>query len=410
MRAEDLVQGAHHVVDEVEPRLRALVDEPDRRGRLLAEVQRQDRALKPFIVGIKDIVNVAGIETRAGSDLPAELFDGPEATVVTRLRAAGGIVLAKTTTTEFAFSEPAPTTNPHNELHTPGGSSSGSAAAVAAGYTRLAIGTQTVDSIVTPASYCGVVGFKPSYGRVPVDGVLELAPAMDHVGVLAHDVNTTEFAASIICDGWRGKLQPGLPVVGLPDPAFLDLVDTATRAAFDRTVATLEASGCHVIASGVLADITVIARRHRRLIAVQFASVHRDWFARYGDRYRPRTAALFAEGESLDPSAVQEGLAGSFELRSKLDETMDDLGIDVWMSPATTGPAPRGLDSVGDPIMGVPWTHAHLPVICLPSAMSPDGLPLGIQLTGRPGGDEALLGFARSLEHALGVTWKSPEP
>ena len=401
MQTKHLIQEACALVDRVEPRLCALVAEPKRRHRLLAEAERQEPSVRPFLVGVKDIVNVAGLPTQAGSTLPGSLFAGPEATVVSRLRAAGAIVLGKTTTTEFAFSEPPPTTNPHDERHTPGGSSSGSAAAVAAGYVPLAIGTQTVDSIVTPAAYCGVVGFKPSYGRAPIDSVVPFSPAMDHVGFLAIDVETIAFAAEIVCEGWREMTESALPAIGLPAPSHLDPIETVAKSAFDHTVAALSGAGCRVLRTASLPDTTAIARRHRRLIAAQFTTVHREWFSEYGDRYRPKSAALFAEGAALDSSVVDEGVKSSARLRADLERTMDDLGIDVWMSPAATGPAPRGLDSIGDPIMAVPWTHAHLPVVCLPAGITLSGLPLGIQLVGRIGADEQLLGFARVVARAL---------
>jgi Asp-tRNA(Asn)/Glu-tRNA(Gln) amidotransferase A subunit family amidase len=400
--AKQLIREACDRVDLIEPRLRALVAEPDRERRLLAEAERHDPSLQPFLVGIKDIVNVAGLPTKAGSTLPSELFAGPEASVVSRLRTAGAIVLGKTTTTEFAFSQPAPTTNPHNEHHTPGGSSSGSAAAVAAGYVPLAIGTQTVDSIVTPAAYCGVVGYKPSYGRIPIDGVLPFSQAMDHVGFLASDLTTIEFAAGIVCSDWRGTIEPELPAIGLPAPAYFESVEPAAIAIFDRTVAALSAAGCRVLQTDRLADIAEIGRRHRRLIASQFATVHREWYSDYGDRYRPKSEALFAEGAALGPDVVEEGLKGSTHLRTDLEQTMDELGIDIWISPATTGPAPRGLETIGDPIMAMPWTHAHLPVVCLPTGTTPSGLPLGIQLVGRLGADEELLDFARAVARSLG--------
>jgi len=399
--AKQLIQETCDLVDRVEPRLLALVVEPKRRRRLLAEADRQDPSLRQFLIGVKDIVNVTGLPTRAGSTLPGRLFAGPEATVVSRLRAAGAIVLGKTTTTEFAFSEPPPTTNPHDERHTPGGSSSGSAAAVAAGYVPLAIGTQTVDSIVTPAAYCGVVGFKPSYGRVPVDSVVPFSPTMDHVGFLARDMEMIAFAAEIVCDGWHATTESALPAIGLPAPSHLDPIETVAESAFDHTVAALSAAGCRVLHTDSLADTAAISDRHRRLIAAQFAALHREWFSKYGDRYRPKSAALFAEGGALDSSVVDEGVKSSARLRADLERTMDDLGIDVWMSPAATGPAPRGLESIGDPIMAVPWTHAYLPVVCLPAGIAPSGLPLGIQLVGRSGADEQLLGFAGAVARAL---------
>ena len=265
----------------------------------------------------------------------------------------------------------------------------------------LAIGTQTVDSIVIPAAYCGVVGFKPSYGRIPVDSVVPFSPAMDHVGFLARDVETIAFAAEIVCDGWNATTQSALPTIGLTAPSHLDPVDASARSVFDQTVATLSVAGCRVLRTDSLADTTAIARRHRRLVAAQFATVHREWFSEYGDRYRPKSAALFAEGAALSPNVIDKGAESSARLRSSLEQTMDDLGIDVWMSPAATGPAQRGLEAIGDPIMALPWTHAHLPVVCLPAGTAPSGLPLGIQLVGRLGADEQLLGFARAVARSL---------
>lgn len=150
-----------------------------------------------------------------------------------------------------------------------------------------------------------------------------------------------------------------------------------------------------------LTETGIIARRHRRLVAAEFASVHQEWFSEYGDRYRPKSAALFAEGAALDPNAIREGVKGSSRLRADLERTMDDLGIDIWMGPAATGPASRGLETIGDPVMAVPWTHAHMPVVCLPAGTAPSGLPLGIQLIGRLGADEQLLGFARAVARSL---------
>jgi Asp-tRNA(Asn)/Glu-tRNA(Gln) amidotransferase A subunit family amidase len=214
-------------------------------------------------------------------------------------------------------------------------------------------------------------------------------------------LETIAFAAEIVCDGWRTMTESALPAIGLPAQSHLDPVDAAARAVFDHTVAALSAAGYRVLHTDSLADTTAIARRHRRLIAAQFATVHREWFSEYGDRYRPKSVALVTEGAALSPNVIDEGVKSSARLRSSLERTMDDLGIDVWMSPAATGPAPRGLEAIGDPIMAVPWTHAHLPVVCLPAGTAPSGLPLGIQLVGRLGADEQLLGFARAVARSF---------
>ena len=151
-------------------------------------------------VGVKDIFHAAGFETRAGSQLPPELLTGPEADAVGRLRAAGCLILGKTVTTEFAYYEPEPTRNPHNLAHTPGGSSSGSAAAVAAGLAPLALGTQTIGSVIRPAAFCGIVGFKPSYGRISPEGLIFFSPSLDHVGLFTQDVAGMSLAAAVLCE------------------------------------------------------------------------------------------------------------------------------------------------------------------------------------------------------------------
>src|SRR5262249_2824459 len=160
-------------------------------------------SLYGVLIGVKDIFRATGFPTRAGSRLPPELLAGDEASCVTLLKSRGALILGKTVTAEFAYIDPGPTRNPYNLDHTPGGSSSGSAAAVAAGYCSLALGTQTIGSVIRPASYCGIVGFKPSYDRIPTDGVIHVSKALDHVGLLMQDVPGMALAASILCREWR---------------------------------------------------------------------------------------------------------------------------------------------------------------------------------------------------------------
>lgn len=392
-------------VTRVDGRVRALVDEPDRPGRIAAELSTLDErgvgsrcALFGLSVGVKDIIRAEGLPTRAGSALPTAEFEGPEASAVGRLRSAGGLVLGKTTTTEFAFSEPPPTVNPHAPEHTPGGSSSGSAAAVAAGIAPLALGSQTVDSIITPAAYCGVVGFKPTFERVGIDGVVPFAPSMDTLGGMSQDVEGITLLASVICDSWRPSPTKAPAVLGLPSKAFLHAATPRALTAFRVAIDRLSEIGWTFVATDALENFTEILGRHRRLIAREFADQHREWFMRYGDRYRPKTAALFAEGSALDRRAIHDGLDGAERLRRELTDATDRHGIDAWVSPATTGPAPRGLAYIGDPTMATPWTHARLPAVTVPGPPASDGLPLGIQLVGRSGADEALLAVAQSIE------------
>lgn len=397
-RLEDLEKGDSEV--------RAFLIERNRRQRVSGDLELlsdiEPSPLLGSLIGVKDIINVEGLPTRAGSDLPSELFAGPEARVVSRLKKHGALVAGKTTTTEFAFSEPPPTRNPRNGSHTPGGSSSGSAAAVGAGLVQLAIGTQTVDSIVTPAAYCGVVGFKPTYRRIPVAGVLPCSPSMDHVGFLTDTVNTAMIGAAATFDEWSREDVDHTPIVlAVPGPGYLRKVERESLGHFAETLKRLRGQGVRVVETDALEDIDQLVRAHRRLNAAEFAKVHWQWHARYGDRYRPRTAAFFAEGRDLPDSAVDEGRSSGRELRDRLTEILDRGGISAWVAPSATGPAPEGLDYIGDPTMSIPWTHAHLPVVALPTGEDSNGLPLGIQLVGRHDGDEGLLALASTVEAGI---------
>jgi Asp-tRNA(Asn)/Glu-tRNA(Gln) amidotransferase A subunit family amidase len=396
-------------IDAREPELQALVPEPGRRERLrreaaalLARFPRPESRPPLFgvLVGVKDIVSVDGFATRAGSRLPPELFVGPEASCVTALRRAGALVLSKTVTTEFAYFEPGPTRNPHNPAHTPGGSSSGSAAAVAAGYCPLALGTQTIGSVIRPASYCGVVGFKPTFGRIPTDGVVPWSPSADHVGLFAPDVASVARAAAVLCAGWRAVAVAGRPALGVPEGPYLRQAEPEALAVFEEQMRRLAAAGWQVRRVPALRDITPITERHRRMTIAEAASVHAAWFEAYGALYRPRTAAAIREGRDVPPEELAAARAGRLTLRAGLEGLMEAAGIDLWATPAATGPAPRGLDSTGNPAMSVPWTHAGMPALSLPAGTL-GGLPLGLQLTARAGQDEALLAWAAAVADAI---------
>jgi Asp-tRNA(Asn)/Glu-tRNA(Gln) amidotransferase A subunit family amidase len=416
-------------IEAVEPRLQALLPEPDRRARLLKEAGElqarfPDPSRRPALfgtpIGVKDIFRVDGFLTRAGSRLPTELFAGPEASCVGALRRAGALVLGKTVTTEFACFAPGPTRNPRRLTHTPGGSSSGSAAAVAAGYCPLALGSQTIGSVIRPAAYCGITGFKPTCGRIPIDGVIPVAPSLDHVGFFTPDAGSLARVAAVLCSGWRSA--PGIefeepPAVGVPEGPYLSQASPEALSAFEQQVARLEAAGCRVrrvpasqvgsprrrrrcAEEGVppLGEIEAINRRHKRLMVAEMSQVHAAWFAEHESLYHPRTADLIREGQSVSAAEAAEARAGQSALRQELQGLMTDHGILAWISPAATGPAPEGLDSTGDPIMNLPWTHAGLPVVTIPAGAAANGLPLGLQIAAAAGEDEWLVAFAAWLE------------
>jgi Asp-tRNA(Asn)/Glu-tRNA(Gln) amidotransferase A subunit family amidase len=328
-------------------------------------------------------------------------LQGRQSVVVGQLNQAGALVLGKTVSTEFAYFGPGPTRNPRNPAHTPGGSSSGSAAAVAAGLAPLALGTQTVGSIIRPASFCGVVGFKPSYDRTSRVGVIPLAPSLDHVGTFTSDVAGARLAASVICAGWRPDTPPRPPVLAVPQGPYLSYASDEMLAAFRDCVAALGAAGCVVIDVPAMPDFTDIGARHNLIVAAEAARVHELWFDRYRDRYHTKTAELVVRGRQLAPEALAQALLGRRQLRHELTHLMNLHGVDLWISPAAPGPAPAGLESTGDPVMNFAWTHSGLPAVTVLMATAANGLPLGLQLTGRWWADELVLAWAEPIERTL---------
>ncbi len=352
-------------------------------------------------VGVKDIFHVDGFPTRAGSRLPPDVLTGPQAECVGILKSAGVLVLGKTVTTEFAYFAPGPTSNPHNLAYTPGGSSSGSAAAVAAGLCPLSLGTQTIGSIIRPASYCGVVGFKPSYGRIPVDGVIPLAPSVDHVGFFTGDIEGAILVASVLCRDWAFGEELPPAVLGVPEGPYLERASEEGMSHFRQTCKRLSDVGFDIRPVEMLDDFEEIVERHNSLVAAEAAIVHRDWFRDYSDVYHGKTAQLIHKGEGVDPDVLKACRQGREKLRDGILDNMKRHDLSAMLAPAAVGPPPQGFDSTGDPVMNLPWTHAGLPVVGLPSGLSRKGLPMGLQLVGLWMDDEALLRLAKQIAEAL---------
>ena len=397
------------LIDASEPRIQALLPETGRRARLLHEAQELQMRFPDFTsrpplfgipVGIKDIFRIDGFPTRAGSQLPAELFKGPESDCVRTLRSVGALILGKTATTEFAYFEPGPTRNPRNLDYTPGGSSSGSAAAVAAGFCPLAIGTQTIGSTIRPAAFCGTVGFKSSYGRIPMTGGILCSETFDHVGIFTSDVASMQLAASQVCQNWRKvkiQIHGGLPTLGVPDGPYLEQASAEGLAAFKHQLSLLKKAGYTIRHVKALEEIDTINRQHSRLIFAEMAQVHSEWFTHYGSLYRPRTASAIREGQEVSTEELSDLRDSPTKLRMELDALMAQAGIDVWICPSAPGPAPEGITSTGSPLMNLPWTHAGMPAISLPAGYAANGLPLGLQCVGAFMADESLLEWTNPL-------------
>lgn len=377
----------------------AFLDEPDRRERLARDVP-PDGPLHGVPVGVKDLYRVDGLPTAAGSALPAELFEGAQSWIVSVMRSAGAVVLGKTAMDEFAYCEPPPTRNPRDLTRTPDGSSGGSAAAVAAGMCPLALGSQTLHSTIGPAAYCGVVGYKASFGRWPFDGV-PAAPSFDTIGLLADDVATVTRAATEL-PGWKPD-EASRPVLGVPDPWGVRRLHTDGWTAFARHVDMLREAGFEIRPSTVPWNddaagwLSVIGD----LVNAEFAEVHRDWFDRYRHLYRPYTADAIERGRAVQSDRVEQCRERRRSFIDALDAVTEERGIDCWICPAAGSVAPLFDGSTRDTWMTCFWSLAGWPTVNIPIFDGEGGLPHGVQVVTRHGHDERLLHWAAAIHRAL---------
>lgn len=407
---EDNLNQLEERFNRIEPQIHAFIPEADRFKRLrrdLADLIKKypEPQSRPVLFGIpvaiKDLYHVDGFETSAGSKLPPEFLKGEEGEVIKSLKVAGALILGKTVTTEFAYFAPGPTRNPHNLNHTPGGSSSGSAAAVAAGLTPLAFGTQTIGSIIRPAAYCGVVGFKPSQGRISTSGIIPLAPSVDQAGIFTSDVESAEYMSAILCKDWRNKTETAPKKFVIPEGPCLKNADIGALKHFESVCKLLTNSGFDIISMQMLNDLDEIVHNHKSLVAAESAIVHKDWFAKFSNQYHPKTAELIRSGQAISSNELEKYRQSCSKLRDEIVGLMDNHNIDAILSPSAPGPAPVGLGSTGDPIMNLPWTHAGLPVINIPSGVSSDKLPYGLQITGKFRFDEQLLQITKKIKKRI---------
>jgi len=397
--------------EEVEPNVRAFVPEAGRFKRLRSEGKTllkhyPNPEIRPplfgLFVGVKDIFHADGFATRAGSHVPPERLSGSEAVSVTKLKHAGALIFGKTVTTEFAYFAPGPTRNPKNLNHTPGGSSSGSAAAVAAELVPLALGTQTIGSITRPASFCGVVGFKPTYERISRSGVIPLSPSVDHIGFFTNDLKTALKTAKILCNDWKSpRINTRKPVLGIPEGPYLQKAGEEMMAHFTQTCRQLNDAGFTLKSVSAMNDFEEIYDRHNNIVAVEAAQIHKEWYPEFGMSYHPRTIELIERGQQVDPKTYRFALQGREKLREGLTTLMNDHGLDLWLSPSAIGSAPRGFESTGDPVMNLPWTHCGFPTLNIPTSMNTNSLPLGLQFAAQWGSDEDLLSWGNEIERLL---------
>ena len=417
---QDYVASCSARVAELEPRVqawewfdaqRALADAEERAGGILA-----DLPLYGIPVGVKDIINTRGIPTRMGSRIFAANVPSHSAWVVRRLEALGGLVMGKTVTTEFAFRTPGKTRNPWNPAHTPGGSSSGSAAAVAAGFVPVAIGTQTLGSVIRPAAFCGVVGYKPSFGAISRNGVHPFASSLDTVGVFARSVaDAAWFGACLMGQDARDEATSvrgpvhllRVPLELLAEPPRLAVVRTpkwnvaseVQRSHFDECVATLGNAGARVkevtlprLFDDAWENVMTIASHDA---VKSFALVE----SRHRIRLSPALIELLDRGHRVTPEQYARAKERRDTYRAWFDSMFERF--DAIATIPAAGEAPEGLSHTGDPTFASLWTQTGMPAITIPSGRGPRGLPLGFQVVGRYRDDERALQVAAWCEATM---------
>ncbi|MGH7375417.1 MAG: amidase [Candidatus Rokuibacteriota bacterium] len=361
-------------------------------------------------VALKDIFDAAGVPTTSGAPAWATRTPTHDAASVARLRGAGAVPMGKLTTTPFAFLDPSATRNPWNPEHTPGGSSSGPAAAVAARMVPLALGSQTLGSVLRPAAYCGVVGFKPTHGRISVAGVLALAESLDHVGVFARAVEDCALALSVLTGSdLSGTAPPDdyLAAIAEPPPPRIGvLASLVARTApemgkhLEATMRGLEAAGARLVEVALPASFPTLGEAGEIVLRAEAAASHASLYARHADEYPPRVRETIGLGRAV--SAVQYLAAQDARRRAREELNAIAAGYDAMLAPTIGAPAPRGLASTGDPSFCAPFTFAGMPAIALPTDVDGAGLPLSLQLVGAAWGESRLLATAAWCERVIG--------
>jgi Asp-tRNA(Asn)/Glu-tRNA(Gln) amidotransferase A subunit family amidase len=345
----------------------------------------------PF--GVKDLIETRGLSTAYGSPAYKGRIGTDDAAIVRDLRARGGIVLGKTDCAAFAYTTPPPTRNPRDLAHTPGGSSSGSAAAVAAGMVPFAIGTQTRGSVVRPASFCGVTGFKPSYGLLPMEGVLPLAKSLDTLGFLTN--TPTDMLAL-----WDAIGYPTGPAeeFALGVPETRQEVDPVMAAAFENAITVLKKAGATIRPLDIAGTLAKLSDGNKKIMFYEGARFHEQRYKEYGSCLDPALVEMIQQGLAMPTKQYDEDMQFVAACKARFTEMFKSTL--VILTPAAPGPAPLGLASTGDPRMNAAWTSLGVPAITIPMPVA-SGLPLGLQLTADRKQDSRVLATAVRLYGVL---------
>ena len=372
-------------------------------------------------IGLKDIYYTAGIPTKAGSEVYKDFVPDYDATSLTLLRKAGALMLGKAVTTEFACLDPSPTYNPWNPAHTPGGSSSGSAVAVASRMCPAALGSQTVGSVLRPAAYNGVVGFKPTFGRVSRYGVVPVSWNLDTVGWLVRTVEDAALLLQVMAgpdvsdpvsshepvgDYLSAIGDPPAPRVGILRRYFYEGADAESRRHLDAVVEKLAQAGAAVEELPLPESIEGAYLDQRLIMAVEAAAFHEPMYRRQAEDYQPKLRAMLAEG--LETDGIDYSRALERRRRFTTDMELAAQQCDVLLTPGAPSPPQADRTNTGDPAFQGPWTSCGFPAIALPSGLAESGVPLGIQMVASPFAEARLLSAAAWCEDVLGVSLSPP--
>ena len=351
-------------------------------------------------LAVKDNIDTADLPTCYGSEIYDRHQPTSDAACVAQARKAGAIVVGKTVTTEFAYYRPGKTVNPHDPERTPGGSSQGSAAAVGAGLVPLAFGTQTAGSIIRPAAYCGIVGYKPTWGLIPRAGVKVISDWLDTVGLMARDVEDAAFAIAGLTARPALRPKPGgtfrIAVLREPYPGH---AEPEAVHALDRAMAALEKAGHAVRDLPTPPALQQLAKQQRLVMAYEMDKALADERRRHEAKLSSILKSYLDEGRSISARAYDGAIAATREMIRDIDSLFGDA--DVILSPPAPGEAPMGLQATGDPAFNRVWTQLQLPCLTLPAGHGPNGMPVGVQLAARAGQDALLFAVALATETAL---------
>jgi Asp-tRNA(Asn)/Glu-tRNA(Gln) amidotransferase A subunit family amidase len=421
LTSEELVSSCLERIRGLEPKVQAwtFLDEEHAlaQARALDERKRNGEPLGPLHgvpVGVKDIIDTGDMPTENGTALHQGRTPGEDAGVVTMLRAAGAVILGKTVTTECAYFSPGKTRNPHNPGHTPGGSSSGSAAAVGAGMVPLALGSQTAGSVIRPAAFCGVYGFKPTHGLIPRHGILQLSRTLDHVGLFARSVEDlallleqlqgyderdpdTRPRARIPFQKLGGEEPPLEPMLAFIKTPHWERLDADNKEAFKELT---DALGDGIEEVELFPSAREAWDWHRTIMEAEMAANLEPLWVAGKEKLSEKLRGLIERGREVRAVDHQRALRRIAPTVESLDELFMQR-YDAILTPPALGTAPKGLGSTGDPVFCSLWTLLGMPAITLPLMQGENGLPLGVQLVGRKNYDARLLRTARWLERKV---------